>query len=138
MQKLCRIVSKVDFFPYRGILYDDVIINWSMAGRIETQIPYHEAIENYTQLNSPVVKSMAEHFVKKLFDFNEAQQLKDYLARFGNIETQIETIELPIRSEKASIKISPKADICLLKKENHDIPFEVNGYYEVKGGMNIL
>lgn len=135
LPKMYHVFSIVNHFRYKKIFYDKLKINWFMKDREEPSVPLDQAILNYSSL-STAGRVHPENHIKECFTSEEAEALKKYLAEVQKTSAVIEEKVLPIsESEKGyrDLPSGPGTDfIALYKKQNYDLPFKVEGIFNVK------
>lgn len=135
LPKIYHVYSIVNNFRYKKIFYDKLKINWFIADRKEPPVPFEQAILNYSSL-STAARARPENHIKECFTSEEAEALKKYLADVQKTSAVIEEKELPINNTekgRRDLPPGPGTDfIALYKKQNYDLPFKVEGIFNVK------
>jgi len=133
--RLYHVFSSVSNFRYQGILYDNLKINWFVVGRKKPQIPFNRAIANYSDLN-PAVRVHPENYILERFTQMEADLLHGYLASAQKLDAVIEELELPVSESERAYRGGPPPPgtdfIQLFKKKSYDLPFNVEGIFNIK------
>ncbi|MGC8717527.1 MAG: hypothetical protein ACP5RW_05995 [bacterium] len=127
--KLYRVVSIIDGFPYGGRYFDGVEIIWFYSERREFPIVDYKKIadENLDDLKS---------YTDELFSLSEANRVKKYLDKhFKDINTEIIEINLEDTNYKPlkSISVGGGIDFYLLwKEEGYPLSFKVEGLFDIR------
>lgn len=133
--RLFNVYSSVDNFRYRGILYDNLKINWFVVGRKKPQVPFGRSIANYTELG-PALRVHPEKYILERFTQMEADLLHGYLASSQKIDAVVEELELPVSENERAYRGGPPPPgtdfIQLYKKKSYNLPFKVEGIFNVK------
>ena len=132
--KLFRVYSTLNNFRYKDIFYDNLLVNWFMAGREVPPVPYEEEIENYSELSTSD-RIHPENFVKERFILKEAELLKHYLARIEKIGAVIESCSLPVNATASGYRDFPPPygiDFLILHtRKYYNLPFKVEGIFNI-------
>lgn len=135
LPKMYHVYSIVNHFRYKEVFYDNLKINWFIADRKEPPVPFDQAILNYSSL-STAARTHPENHIRECFTSEEAEALKKYLADVQKTSAVIEEKELPINNTekgRRDLPPGPGTDfIALYKKQNYDLPFKVEGIFNVK------
>lgn len=130
--KLFNVYSIMNGFRYRDLMYDNLRINWFMVERELPHIAFEDAINDYAHLD-PMKKVLAEQFIKELFTYDEAEELRNFLSRVEKIDTFLDTQALPVDGSKKGyhdISPVPGADfIKLHTRVSYNLSFKVEGYF---------
>jgi hypothetical protein len=129
---------------YRGC--KNVDFSWFRCERRAPR-PYAELIENYAPSAIDAEGYIevegcieAEGCIDEMFEWDEAQTLKDYIDQnYGEDQgiTTIEKAELPIPNNTmgvGAIPVGGRQDFHMLDKApNYSLPFKVWGYFDLRG-----
>jgi hypothetical protein len=134
-QKLYHCYSIVNNLGYKGIHYDKVKISWFVKGREKPQVPFEQAIANYSTLTA-AARSYPENYILERFTQMEVELLKGYLSSVQKIKAAAEEIKLPVSENKKGYKDVPPIPgtdfIVLHEKQNYNLPFKVEGIFNIK------
>ncbi|MFC1738600.1 hypothetical protein ACFL1G_06090 [Planctomycetota bacterium] len=112
-------------FEHGDVVYDGVVMLWTVVDRFEPPVLYHEGISNYNALDDER-KELAKERLNKLFTAREAIQFASYkLAGNGG----------PVAFEEVLLPLSVPEPHQYLYKEHfdfpeycsYDLPFKVGG-----------
>lgn len=129
--KLYRVISIIDGFPYGGRYFDGVQIAWFYSEKREFPIVEYKQIISEESNNT-------KSYIDELFSIHEANRLKKYLDKhFKDITTEIIEVELPmVESEYKPLKSIPVGggiDFYLLwKEEGYPLSFKVEGFFDIR------
>jgi len=129
--KLYRVISMIDGFPYGGKYFDGVEITWFYSERREFPVIDYKKMVNRDS-------DELESYIDEFFSLTEANRLKRYLDKhFKDITTEIEEVDLHIEDSKykplKSIPVGGGIDFYLLwKEEGYPLSFKVEGLFDIR------
>jgi hypothetical protein len=135
LERIYHVYSVVSNFPYKGIYYDNLKIEWFVTERERPQIPLEHAIDNYSNL-SLAARVHPEQYIMERFTGDEVQLLKEYLRTVQKISCAVDEVELPISDNKRGYRSQPPGPgtdfFPLYAKQNYNLSFKVEGIFNVK------
>jgi len=133
--RLFKIVSVVNGFRYKENLYDNVKINWYIVNRKSPVIAYDKVVVLYSRMSGVERVNIAQYIDEK-FTLKEGRMLEKYIENTPDIKTVFEEIRIPIvenvRSFANMIGVMNTSRIELYKKKNYNLPFKVEGIFNIK------
>jgi hypothetical protein len=133
--QLVQVYSVVNDFRYREIRYDNLKINWFVADRAESPVPFEHSIAGYKEL-SLTNRIGPENYIKQRFTLEEAKLLKHYLFTSQNVQVFFEGCPLPVNSNSRGYRDVPPPPgtgfVLLHQKSNYQLSFKVEGVFDTR------
>lgn len=117
----------------------DVSMRWVVCHRDQPPVPYAEAIADYEPPGDPYARA----WIDELFGTDEATALIEYLTAVHQDDRHsIEKVNLPASGNLFPIGATaiggPQGCYMLSREETYDLPFVVEGYYDLRSHEPLL